>query len=253
MNIEDIKSILAAVSSGNVTADAAAEQIKNLSFEDVGYAKIDHGRSARQGFPEVVFGQGKTREQIVGIFEKLIARSPNVLITRTTADVYGDIRNVLADAEWHESANLIRVIRDKTELGTGEIAVVTAGTSDIPVAEEAALTAEAMGNRVTRIWDAGVAGIHRIISQREILQNARVVIVAAGMEGALPSVVGGLVAVPVIGVPTSIGYGASFGGIAALLGMLNSCSSNVTVVNIDNGFGAGFVASLINRSPGPAA
>ena len=253
MNIEDIKSILDAVSSGNVTADAAAEQIKNLSFEDVGYAKIDHARAARQGFPEVVFGQGKTREQIVGIFEKLIARSPNVLITRTTADVYGDIRNVLADAEWHESANLIRVIRDKTELGSGEIAVVTAGTSDIPVAEEAALTAEAMGNRVTRIWDAGVAGIHRIISQREILQNARVVIVAAGMEGALPSVVGGLVAVPVIGVPTSIGYGASFGGIAALLGMLNSCSSNVTVVNIDNGFGAGFVASLINRSPGPTA
>ena len=253
MNIEDIKSILDALSLGNVTADAAAEQIKNLSFEDVGYAKIDHARAARQGFPEVVFGQGKTREQIVGIFEKLIARSPNVLITRTTADVYGDIRNVLADAEWHESAKLIRVIRDKTELGAGEIAVVTAGTSDIPVAEEAALTAEAMGNRVTRIWDAGVAGIHRIISQREILQNARVVIVAAGMEGALPSVVGGLVAVPVIGVPTSIGYGASFGGIAALLGMLNSCSSNVTVVNIDNGFGAGFVASLINRSPGPTA
>lgn len=247
MNIDDIKAILDAVSSGNVTAEAAAEEIKNLSFEDVGYAKIDHGRAARQGFPEVVFGQGKTREQIVGIFEKLIARSPNVLITRTTADVFGDIRNVLADAEWHESAKLIRVIRDKTELGTGEIAVVTAGTSDIPVAEEAALTAEAMGNRVTRIWDAGVAGIHRIISQREILQNARVVIVAAGMEGALPSVVGGLVAVPVIGVPTSIGYGASFGGIAALLGMLNSCSSNVTVVNIDNGFGAGFVASLINR------
>lgn len=249
MNIDDIKSILDAVSSGNVTADAAAEQIKNLSFEDVGYAKIDHARAERQGFPEVIFGLGKTREQVVGIFEKLIARSPNVLITRTTADVYGDIRNVLADAEWHESANLIRVIRDKTELGSGEIAVVTAGTSDIPVAEEAALTAEAMGNRVTRIWDAGVAGIHRIISQREILQNARVVIVAAGMEGALPSVVGGLVSVPVIGVPTSIGYGASFGGIAAILGMLNSCSSNVTVVNIDNGFGAGFVASLINRKP----
>lgn len=253
MNIDDIKSILEAVSSGSVTADAAAAQIKNLSFEDVGYAKIDHERATRQGFPEVVFGEGKTREQVVGIFERLIARSPNVLITRTTADVYGDIRNILADAEWHESAKMIRVMRDKTELGTGEIAVVTAGTSDIPVAEEAALTAEAMGNRVTRIWDAGVAGIHRIISQREILQNARVVIVAAGMEGALPSVVGGLVAVPVIGVPTSIGYGASFGGIAALLGMLNSCSSNVTVVNIDNGFGAGFVASLINRSPGPTA
>ncbi len=249
MIIDEIKSILAAVSSGNVSADAAAEQIKNLSFEDVGYAKIDHGRAERQGFPEVIFGLGKTREQIAGIFEKLIARSPNVLITRTTADVYGEIRNILADAEWHESANLIRVVRDTTDLGTGEIAVVTAGTSDIPVAEEAALTAEAMGNRVTRIWDAGVAGIHRIISQREILQNSRVVIVAAGMEGALPSVVGGLVSVPVIGVPTSIGYGASFGGIAALLGMLNSCSSNVTVVNIDNGFGAGFVASLINRKP----
>lgn len=248
MNIDDIKSILDAVSSGSVTADAAAKQIKNLSFEDVGFAKIDHARAARQGFPEVVFGLGKTPEQIVGIFEKLIARAPNVLITRTTADVYGEIRNVLADAEWHESANLIRVMRDKTDLGVGEIAVVTAGTSDIPVAEEAALTAEAMGNRVTRIWDAGVAGIHRIISQREILQNARAVIVAAGMEGALPSVVGGLVSVPVIGIPTSIGYGASFGGIAALLGMLNSCSSNVTVVNIDNGFGAGFVASLINRS-----
>ncbi len=247
MKIEDIKAILDAMSSGSVTADVAAEQIKNLSFEDVGYAKIDHGRAARQGFPEVIFGQGKTRDQIIGIFEKLIERSPNVLITRTTADVYGDIRNVIADAEWHESAGLIRVLRDTTELGTGEIAVVTAGTSDIPVAEEAALTAEAMGNRITRIWDAGVAGIHRIISQREILQNARVVIVAAGMEGALPSVVGGLVSVPVIGVPTSIGYGASFGGIAALLGMLNSCSSNVTVVNIDNGFGAGFVASLINR------
>lgn len=247
MKSEDIKSILDALASGSLTPDAATEQIKRLSYEDVGYAKIDHGRVARQGFPEVVFGQGKTKEQVVGIFERLIERSPNVLITRTTAEVFGDIRNILTDAEWHESAKLIRVLRDKTELGSGEIAVVTAGTSDIPVAEEAALTAEAMGNRVVRIWDAGVAGIHRIISQREILQNARVVIVAAGMEGALPSVVGGLVSVPVIGVPTSIGYGASFGGIAALLGMLNSCSSNVTVVNIDNGFGAGFTASLINR------
>ena len=165
----------------------------------------------------------------------------------------GELRNVCTDAEWHESAKLVRVLRDRTQLGTGEIAIVTAGTSDIPVAEEAALTAEAMGNRVKRIWDAGVAGIHRILAERETLQDARVVIVAAGMEGALPSVVGGLVSVPVIAVPTSIGYGASFGGIAALLGMLNSCSSNVTVVNIDNGFGAGFVASLINRKSEPAA
>ena len=157
------------------------------------------------------------------------------------------MRNVVTDAEWHESARLIRIQRDKTEHGLGPVMVVTAGTSDIPVAEEAALTAEAMGNRVERIWDAGVAGIHRVLAERELLRRARVIIVAAGMEGALPSVVGGLVGVPVVAIPTSIGYGASFGGVAALLGMLNSCASNVTVVNIDNGFGAGFVASLINR------
>ena len=201
----------------------------------------------RQGFPEVIFGLGKRPEQIAGIFERIIARSPNVLITRTTPEVFGLIRNIHTDAEWHEEARLIRVFRDRTDLGTGEITVCTAGTSDIPVAEEAALTAETMGNRVQRIWDAGVAGVHRILAERERLQNSRVVIVCAGMEGALPSVVGGLVSVPVIAVPTSIGYGASFGGVTALLGMLNSCASNVTVVNIDNGFGAAFSASLINR------
>lgn len=247
MNKADIENILQAHVAGNLSSDEAAETLKNLSYENIGYARVDHARAARQGFPEVIFGQGKTREQILGIFEKLAARSPNVLVTRTNSDVFGEIRNVFTEAEWHESANLIRVWRDREDLGTGEIAVVTAGTSDIPVAEEAALTAETMGNQIKRIWDAGVAGIHRILSEREILQNSRVVIVAAGMEGALPSVVGGLVKVPVIAVPTSIGYGASFGGIAALLGMLNSCASNVTVVNIDNGFGAGFVASLINR------
>ena len=221
--------------------------MNEFEFENIGFARVDHGRAVRQGFPEVIFGQGKTREQIVGIFEKLAARSPNVLITRTDADTYGEIRNIHTEAEWHESAKIIRLWRDKTELGVGEIAVVTAGTSDIPVAEEAALTAETMGNTVKRVWDAGVAGIHRILAERELLMKARVVVVAAGMEGALPSVVGGLVNVPVIAVPTSIGYGASFNGLAALLGMLNSCSSNVTVVNIDNGFGAGFTASLINR------
>ncbi|HEX9963061.1 MAG TPA: nickel pincer cofactor biosynthesis protein LarB [Pyrinomonadaceae bacterium] len=247
MNQKEIEEILLAHSKGETTLAAAAERLKNLSYENIGYAKVDHARAERQGFPEVIFGQGKTRAQVVGIFEKLVARSPNVLITRTDADTFGEIRNVFTEAEWHESAKLIRVRRDETERGAGEIAVVTAGTSDIPVAEEAALVAETMGNRVKRIWDAGVAGIHRILSEREILQNSRVVIVAAGMEGALPSVVGGLVKVPVIAVPTSIGYGASFGGVAALLGMLNSCASNVTVVNIDNGFGAGFVASLINR------
>jgi hypothetical protein len=247
MNENDIAEILTAHAGKEISTDEAAAKLKNLSYENIGYARIDHARAERQGFPEVIFGQGKTRQQIVGIFEKLAARSPNVLITRTNAETFGEIRNVSTDAEWHEEANLIRLWRDKQELGTGEISVVTAGTSDIPVAEEAALVAETMGNRVTRIWDAGVAGIHRILSEREILQSSRVVIVVAGMEGALPSVVGGLVRVPVIAVPTSIGYGASFGGIAALLGMLNSCSSNVTVVNIDNGFGAGFVAALINR------
>lgn len=247
MKVSDIEAILRLHSGGELSAEDAAEQIKNLSFEDIGYARVDHARADRQGFPEVILGQGKTPEQICGIFEKLLARSPNVLITRTTAEVYGQIRNIHTEAEWHESPGLIRVFRDRTELGTGEIAVVTAGTSDIPVAEEAALTAETMGNCVKRVWDAGVAGVHRILAERELLQNSRVIIVAAGMEGALPSVVGGLVKVPVIAVPTSIGYGASFGGIAALLGMLNSCASNVTVVNIDNGFGAGFVASLINR------
>jgi NCAIR mutase (PurE)-related protein len=247
MKTSEIEEILDAFSANQFSRAEAAEKIKNLSYENIGYARVDHARAARQGFPEVIFGEGKTRAQTVGIFERLIERAPNVLITRTTADVFGEIRNVHTESEWHEDARIIRLYRDKTELGAGEIAVVTAGTSDIPVAEEAALTAETMGNRVNRIWDAGVAGIHRILAEREILQSARVVVVAAGMEGALPSVVGGLVKVPVIAVPTSIGYGASFGGIAALLGMLNSCASNVSVVNIDNGFGAGFSASLINR------
>lgn len=247
MNLSEIEQLLRAYKSGDMEADEAARRIGNLSYENVGFARIDHARAERQGFPEVVFGAGKTRAQIVEIVSRLAERAPNVLVTRADADTYGEVRNVVADAEWHEAARLIRLWRDRTARGTGEIAVVTAGTSDIPVAEEAALTAEAMGGRVRRVWDAGVAGIHRILAEREGLQRARVLVVVAGMEGALPSVVGGLVKVPVIAVPTSIGYGASFGGAAALLGMLNSCSSNVTVVNIDNGFGAGFVASLIDR------
>lgn len=250
MKPDEVREILASHSDGLISIEEATRQLRNLSYEDIGYARIDHARAGRQGFPEVIFGEGKTKDQISGIFEKLMERSPNVLVTRTTADVYGQIRNIYTDAEWHESAKMIRVIRDDNIQGVGEVSVVTAGTSDIPIAEEAALTVETMGNSVKRIWDAGVAGIHRILSEREILQGSRVVIVVAGMEGALPSVVGGLVKVPVIAVPTSIGYGASFDGIAALLGMLNSCASNVTVVNIDNGFGAGFVASLINRKWG---
>lgn len=247
MDLREIEKLLRQHREGHLDEREAARLIRDLNYEDVGYARVDHARAARQGFPEVVFGAGKTREQVLGIVERLVRRSPNVLVTRTDADTFGEVRNVVTDAEWHESARLIRIQRDRTERGMGPVAVVTAGTSDIPVAEEAALTAEAMGNRVHRIWDAGVAGIHRILAERELLRRARVLIVAAGMEGALPSVVGGLVSVPVVAVPTSIGYGASFGGVAALLGMLNSCSSNVTVVNIDNGFGAGFVASLINR------
>ena len=247
MDQNELEKLLNAFKSGDLDSRDAVERIKNLHFEDIGFARVDHSRAARLGFPEVVFGGGKTRTQIVGIVERLAERSPNILVTRTDEGAYGEIRNVVTDAEWHESARLVRIRRDKTDRGVGPIAVVTAGTSDIPVAEEAALTAETMGNTVSRIWDAGVAGIHRVLAERSLLQRARVVIVAAGMEGALPSVVGGLVGVPVVAVPTSIGYGASFGGVAALLGMLNSCASNVTVVNIDNGFGAGFVASLINR------
>jgi NCAIR mutase (PurE)-related protein len=247
MDEKQIESIINHHIEGKISLAEAISKIKNLSYENVGFARIDHARRKRQGFPEVIFGQGKTKEQISVIFQKLAESAPNVLVTRTNFETYEEIKKEFSEAEWHEQAKLIRLLRDKTDLGVGEICVVTAGTSDIPIAEEAALTAEAMGNRVCRIWDAGVAGIHRILSEKETLCRARVVVVVAGMEGALPSVVGGLVSVPVIAVPTSIGYGASFQGLAALLGMLNSCASNVTVVNIDNGFGAGFVASLINR------
>ncbi|HEY3025318.1 MAG TPA: nickel pincer cofactor biosynthesis protein LarB [Pyrinomonadaceae bacterium] len=245
--MQEIEELLRAYRQNEIDTREAARRIRNLHYEDIGYARVDHARVTRQGFPEVVFGAGKTRAQVVGIVESLIQRTPNVLVTHTDADTFGEVRNVVTEAEWHEVARVIRIRRDKTERGVGEISVVTAGTSDIPVAEEAALTAETMGNRVQRIWDVGVAGIHRVLAERSLLQRARVCIVVAGMEGALPSVVGGLVNVPVVAVPTSVGYGASFGGVAALLGMLNSCASNVTVVNIDNGFGAGFVASLINR------
>ena len=248
MDLKQLEHLIENLRRGELDARQAALRIQESLYEDIGYARVDHARAARQGFPEVVFGKGKPRSHVVGIVERLLKHSDsNLIVTHTDADTFGEIRNIATAAEWHESARLIRIIRDKSDMGIGTVAVVTAGTSDIPVAEEAALTAEAMGNRVDRIWDVGVAGIHRVLAERSLLRRSRVVIVAAGMEGALPSVVGGLVSVPVVAVPTSIGYGASFGGVAALLGMLNSCSSNVTVVNIDNGFGAGFVASLINR------
>jgi len=247
MDQERLKELLLGFKEGRVELDQALERLRHLPYEDLGYAQIDHHRSIRQGFPEVIFGQGKTPAQVAGIASSLLERSSNLLITRTNRETFEQIKAIAEDAEYHQSCGAISVWRDRTVRGRGRVAVVTAGTSDIPVADEAAVTAEIMGNQVERIFDVGVAGIHRVLSRRESLQSARVIVCVAGMEGALPSVVGGLVSAPVIAVPTSIGYGASFNGVAALLGMLNSCASNVAVVNIDNGFGAGFVASLINR------
>ncbi len=218
-----------------------------MPFEDLGFAKLDHHRELRHGMPEVVLAKGKTPDQVVTIAGRLLEVSQNVLITRSEASVAERLKQSFPAAEYFPLSGAIRFWRDKTLRGKGKIAVVCAGTSDIPVAEEAQITAEVMGNEVEAIYDVGVAGIHRLIESSLRLAAARVVVVCAGMEGALPSVVGGLVSCPVIAVPTSVGYGASFHGLAALLGMLNSCASNVTVVNIDNGFGAGYVASLINR------
>lgn len=247
MNRERIRQLLEQVRAGRIDVDDAVDKMSNLPYEDIAFARIDHHRDLRLGFPEVILGQGKTASQISQIAERILTHSSNLLISRTTEEVFERVRVVAPDAEFHSEARMISVLRDKTERGDGVVAIISAGTSDIPVAEEAAVTATAMGNRVSRIYDVGVAGIHRLFGARPEFEKARVVVVVAGMEGALPSVVGGLVSVPVIAVPTSIGYGASFEGLAALLGMLNSCASNVTVVNIDNGFGAGFVASLINR------
>ena len=248
MDQQNLENLLRRLQAGEVNVAETIEKLKHLPFENLGFAHIDHHRAIRNGFPEVIFGRGKTPEQIAGIAEKLLERAANVLVTRTERSAFELVQQIETTAKFHESCGAISVIRDRTEHGKGTVAIVTAGTSDIPVAEEAAITVEAMGNQLLKLFDVGVAGMHRILSQREVLQAARVVICVAGMEGALPSLVGGLVSVPVIAVPTSIGYGASFGGVAALLGMLNSCASNVTVVNIDNGFGAGYVASLINRS-----
>ena len=247
MNREQIKRLLEEARAGRIDIEEAADELSRLPYEDIHFARVDHHRELRMGFPEVIFGQGKTVEQITKIAERILMNSANLLISRTTEEVFEHVSALAPGAEFHREARMVSVLRDHAEHGDGPIAVISAGTSDIPVAEEAAITATAMGNRVTRIYDVGVAGIHRLFGAQEEFRSARVIIVAAGMEGALPSVVGGLVQAPVIAVPTSIGYGASFNGLAALLGMLNSCASNVTVVNIDNGFGAGFVASLINR------
>ncbi|MCU1274149.1 MAG: hypothetical protein JWO48_1580 [Bryobacterales bacterium] len=247
MNQDQLRALLEQVREGAVDVDAALARVRHMPFEDLGFAKVDHHRELRHGMPEVILAQGKTPQQVLAIAGRLLAVSQNVLITRTNAETSAVILQNLPDAEHFPLSGAIRFWRDKTVRGKGKIAVVCAGTSDIPVAEEAQITAEVMGNQVESVYDVGVAGIHRLIESSARLAEARVVVVCAGMEGALPSVVGGLVSCPVIAVPTSVGYGASFHGLAALLGMLNSCASNVTVVNIDNGFGAGYVASLINR------
>jgi hypothetical protein len=247
MSPDQLRKLLEKVRKGNLGVEPALERLKHLPFEDLGYAKVDHHRALRHGMPEVIFAKGKTPEQVVGIASHLLKGAKNILITRADEKTAALVKRKIRKAECFPLSHAIRVWGDRTVRGKGKIAVVCAGTSDIPVAEEARVTAEVMGNEVDAVYDIGVAGIHRLMSNRQRLVDARVVIVAAGMEGALPSVVGGLVGCPVIAVPTSIGYGASFNGLAALLAMLNSCSSNVTVVNIDNGFGAGYVASLINQ------
>ena len=247
MDQSKLRTLLEQVKQGSVAVEDAIERMRHLPFEDLGFAKLDHHRAIRQGMPEVIFGKGKSPGHLLEIATRLLERSSNLLATRTEPEAAALVTERFSDAEYFPLSGVLRVWRDRTIHGQGTIAVVCAGTSDIPVAEEAQLTAEVMGNEVDTIHDIGVAGIHRLISTRERLVKARVVVVCAGMEGALPSAVGGLVACPVIAVPTSVGYGASFHGLAALLGMLNSCASNVAVVNIDNGFGAGFVASMINR------
>ena len=248
MNAERLRKLFSDVRGKKITPDEAVARLRHLPFEDLGFAKVDHHRALRSGMPEVIFGKGKTPKQVAGIFERLAQHGSNVLATRATPEQFAAVQQVAAKAEFRELARAIVLRQDRKKYGKGTVVVVSAGTSDIPVAEEAVVTAEIMGNDVRHIYDVGVAGIHRLLANRAAISKARVVIVCAGMEGALPSVVGGLVGVPVIAVPTSIGYGASFDGLAALLGMLNSCASNVSVVNIDNGFGAGYVASLINRS-----
>jgi pyridinium-3,5-biscarboxylic acid mononucleotide synthase len=267
MNESDIRNLLDGFKGGSLPAEQAIEQLRGLPFENLGFAKIDHHRSLRTGFPEVIYARGKTPKQVAQIVQGMLraSASTNVLVTRADKNVFAAVKRAArrgngrtsvrakssrkrAAAEFHESSGTILIRRSHQIHGKGLILVVTAGTSDIPVAEEALITARALGNRAEAVYDVGVAGLHRLLEYRKMLAEARVIICVAGMEGALPSVVAGMVAAPVIAVPTSTGYGSSFGGLTALLGMLNSCASNVSVVNIDNGFGAGCVASAINRS-----
>lgn len=246
MNPDNLKKILTAVQENKTTVEKAFQKFRSLPFQDLGFAKLDTHRNLRRGFPEVIYCKGKTVQQIKKIFGELARHKENIIATRADPSVYREIKKYFKKADYHKDAKIITLIQ-KHERKTGLVIVVSAGTSDIPVAEEACITAELLGANIKRLYDVGVSGIHRLLAYTEILQKATVVVVVAGMEGALPSVVGGLVDKPVIAVPTSVGYGASFNGIAPLLAMLNSCASGVVVVNIDNGFGAGYAAGLINR------
>lgn len=247
MDRDHLKSLLESVRTGAVDVEDAISRLRHMPFENLGYATVDHHRAIRMGMPEVIFGKGKTPEQIAGIAAHLLDRASNMLATRASRESFELVQAQFPEAEYFPLSGALRVWRDRTMLGKGNLVVMSAGTTDLPVAEEAVVTAEVMGNEVIQVHDVGVAGIHRLFGNFDRIKDARVIVCCAGMEGALPSAVGGLVSCPVIAVPTSVGYGASFHGLAALLGMLNSCASNVSVVNIDNGFGGGYVASLINR------
>lgn len=247
MDIKYLRELLNNVKNGNVSVEDALSDLKKLPFEDIGFAKIDHHRNIRNGFPEVIYSEGKTIEQIKEIVKKLIEKNNNIMATRADYSVYEGIKEISGDAVYYERARIVVVKKKEILKSKKIIAVVSAGTSDIPVAEEAAVTCEVMGNVVERVYDVGVAGIHRLFAKSDVIMKANVLVVVAGMEGALASVVSGLVDRPVIAVPTSVGYGASFKGLSALLTMLNSCATGIGVVNIDNGFGAGYLAALINR------
>jgi NCAIR mutase (PurE)-related protein len=249
MRREALLELLRRLEAGKIAPEEAADRLASLPFEDLGFAKVDHHRSLRSGMPEVILAAGKTPSQVAEIFAELAASGVNVLATRASQEHFNAVRETVPAAELHALARCITLSQSNLEKSAGRVAVVCAGTGDLPVAEEAAITAELFGARVTRVTDVGVAGMHRLLSHLDALRAADAIVVCAGMEGALPSVVAGLVAVPVIAVPTSVGYGAAFEGVAALLGMLNACSPNITVVNIDNGFGAGYVATLIARGP----
>jgi NCAIR mutase (PurE)-related protein len=251
ITLANLQQLLDQVRSGAVSTEQALDQVtqylRSTSLQDLGFARVDHQRELRQGFPEVVFGSGKTPSQIAAIANEIVSHGHTLLVTRTTEEAFAAVQRVVPGASFQPVARTITFRQDDVQPGRGTILIAAAGTSDLPVAEEACVTADVMGNTIDRLFDVGVAGLHRLLSEHERLMAARVVIVVAGMEGALPSVIGGLVKVPVVAVPTSVGYGASFGGLAALLGMLNSCASGVSVVNIDNGFGAAAIASRINH------